>query len=139
MADLVSAVKKFFEAETFVDIVSTISTVRETCGIQAYGRPLYDGVKAGTSHQHQCASLWDILDKRITSCPTYAAQVRLTDTHPRATSNLQSTRNLRAALYLTCLATLSKPTSSQGRVSLLHLPFGVCTLAPERGPLRGIV
>ena len=77
MMDALSAVKTFFEAETFVDIVSAISTVREACGATEYGVAFYENVKASTSHGWQAKALWDILDQKMTSCPTYRAQVNL--------------------------------------------------------------
>eukprot|EP00976_Prorocentrum_cordatum_P092415 1188928-Prorocentrum_minimum.AAC.2 len=73
--DPTSAVKAFFEAETFVDILSTISTVREACGIQDYGLAFYDGVKFSTSHGWHAKGLWEILDQKIASCPTYRSQI----------------------------------------------------------------
>eukprot|EP00959_Pyramimonas_sp_CCMP1952_P074015 1547022-Pyramimonas_sp.AAC.1 len=72
-----AATKAFFDAETFVDILTTHAALRESCGVQGYGRQSYETIKAKTSHRHQCKQLWDILDRKRNSSKTYKAEVRL--------------------------------------------------------------
>jgi hypothetical protein len=69
--------KKFFNAETFVDILSSHNALRDACGVQGYGRQVYETIKSRTVHRHQCKGLWDILDRKRNSSKTYKAEVRL--------------------------------------------------------------
>ena len=71
------AANAFFAAETYVDILSSHTALRESCGVQGYGRQSYETIKAKTYHRHHCKQLWDILDRKRNSSKTYTAEVRL--------------------------------------------------------------